>query len=84
MTTRLLPIYFAPPRRARLGQITLGDSSMPLLKGAMGFRRYRVINAPSTLASEDMLEALAKHAFRKPPSAATGGETPAAREILFG
>jgi DNA recombination-dependent growth factor C len=47
---------------------------MPLLSGAMGFRRYRVINAPSSLAGEDMLEALAKHAFRKPPSAATGGE----------
>jgi DNA recombination-dependent growth factor C len=48
---------------------------MPLLTGAMGFRRYRVINAPSSLKREDMLEALSKNAFRKPPSAATGGET---------
>ena len=48
---------------------------MPLLTGAMGFRRYRVAEAPSSLDREALLTALEDHAFRKPPSAATGGET---------
>jgi len=48
---------------------------MPLLTGAMGFRRYRVINAPSSLDRDALLESLGEKAFKKPPSAATGGET---------
>ena len=48
---------------------------MPLLNGAMGFRRYRVAEASSSLDREGLLTALSEHAFRKPPSAATGGET---------
>lgn len=40
----------------------------------MGSRRYRVIDAPSSLDREAALEALSKAAFRHPPSAATGGE----------
>lgn len=48
---------------------------MPLLNGAMGFRRYRVVGTPGSLDREELLEALANNAFRKPPSAATGGET---------
>ena len=47
---------------------------MPLLAGAMGLRRYRVVDAPSSIDHEGMLEALSKNAFRKPPSEAKGGE----------
>ena len=47
---------------------------MPLLAGAMGLRRYRVVDAPSSIDRDAMLEVLSKNAFRKPPSMATGGE----------
>ena len=47
---------------------------MPLLSGAMGCRRYRVLNPPVPLDRDALLEALREHAFRQPPSAARGGE----------
>jgi len=47
---------------------------MPILTGAMGARRYRVIDQPDPPPRERWLEALNEHAFREPPSAAKGGE----------
>jgi len=47
---------------------------MPLLSGAMGARRYRVLGAPDPIDRDGMLELLAEHAFHEPPSAAKGGE----------
>ncbi|MEE2830286.1 MAG: hypothetical protein VX498_13945, partial [Myxococcota bacterium] len=47
---------------------------MPLLTGAMGSRRYRVVSAPSSLDRDAMVAALGEYAFREPPSAARGGE----------
>ena len=47
---------------------------MPLLTGAMGCRRFTVLNAPEAPPRDAWLEALAEHCFREPPSAARGGE----------
>ncbi len=47
---------------------------MPLLSGAMGARRYQVLNQPDPPPRERWLEALAENAFREPPSAAKAGE----------
>jgi DNA recombination-dependent growth factor C len=48
---------------------------MPLLSGAMGARRYRVLLAPDPVDRDAMLDRLSEHAFREPVSAARGGET---------
>jgi DNA recombination-dependent growth factor C len=47
---------------------------MPLLSGAMGCRRYRVLNGPEHPDRDAWLNALSEHSFRQPPSAAKGGE----------
>jgi DNA recombination-dependent growth factor C len=47
---------------------------MPLLRGAMGARRYRVLNMPDPIPRDEWLEALDEEAFREPPSLAKGGE----------
>jgi len=47
---------------------------MPLFKGAMGCRRYRVLNQPAPVPRDEWLQALTEHRFREPPSAARGGE----------
>jgi len=47
---------------------------MPLLSGAMGARRYRVLGAKDPIDRDELLELLGEHAFHEPPSAAKGGE----------
>ncbi len=47
---------------------------MPLLTGAMGCRRYRVLNQPESIPRDEWLSALHEHRFREPPSSARGGE----------
>jgi recombination associated protein RdgC len=47
---------------------------MPLLSGAMGCRRYRVLNQPDVIPRDEWLSALHEHRFREPPSSALGGE----------
>ncbi len=48
---------------------------MPLLKGAMGATRYRVLNPPTDLNRDRLLEKLQEGAFREPMSSARAGET---------
>ena len=48
---------------------------MPLLKGAMGATRYRVVNPPAELNRDDLLGRLNDDAFREPFSQAEAGET---------
>ncbi len=47
---------------------------MPLLKGAMGARRYRVLLASDPPDRDRYLELLNEHAFREPDSKAKAGE----------
>lgn len=47
---------------------------MPLLTGAMGCRRYRVLNFPERPDRDAMLAALGEHAFRESPSSVKSGE----------
>ena len=48
---------------------------MPLLKGAMGATRYRVMDPPAGLQRDDLIELLNDHGFVEPFSKATPGET---------
>ena len=48
---------------------------MPLLKGAMGATRYRVVDPPSNLNRDDLLGHLNEKAFQEPFSQAQSGET---------
>jgi len=48
---------------------------MPLLKGAMGATRYRVVNPPAELDRDDLLVRLNDAAFKEPFSQAEAGET---------
>ena len=48
---------------------------MPLLKGAMGATRYRVVDPPADLSRDHLLERLNEGAFKEPFSQSQSGET---------
>ena len=52
-----------------------GRISMPLLKGAMGATRYRVVDPPVDLQRDDLIDLLNENGFCEPFSKATAGET---------
>ena len=48
---------------------------MPLLKGAMGASRYRVVDPPANISRDELLERLNEGAFKEPFSSTQSGET---------